>query len=448
MIANTTFDGLFGSAWIAALLLSSIIVTCNRQHKFFTLLSPMAVLVGALFVRLVPAMVLNAGLSADIQSYALIARLVRAGHDVYSGIALSHYPYLPGQLWFSALSLDIQDLLHGAVPFVVLIKLTPVLADAGTAVALMAGLRRRGYARQTAAWVGSLYALNPISILITSYHGQFHGVPVFFCTVAWWLYEERRNRVTAQPFALLGVGLALGAAILSKSWPALLAPAFLITVRRPGAWLLVGVGIIAVPVVATVAYAVVYHVPILRIVEIAVTYQSSAGAWGLGAFTAWLHGRAHLLSVSSEAVIAHVSQIVVIAGAVFLPLRHRDWPMARTILVVILCFFTASTNFNTQYLMWVVPSGLLLLVYERAVVPVMTFMIVATLALAVTYMGAGWIYHVLPSTALIRKGWQVAFYPVYLVGVYWFFQEAFIHQYGWRWLWRTAPLPGGFPEAS
>jgi hypothetical protein len=428
MIATTTFDGQFGTLWVGALLLGSLVVLGTRRHALYGRLPAAAVVGGALVVRLVPAVVLNAGFPGDIQAYALIGRLVRAGHDVYSGAALGHYPYLPGQLWFSALASQGAAVLRGAVPFVVLVKLVPTLADAGIAGTLMAGLRRRGYRRQAACWAGCAYALNPISVLVTAYHGQFHAVPVFCCTVAWWLCEERDGVATTRAAPLVGVGLALGAGILAKSWPALLVPAFLAAARRPRAVALVAAGLFAAPLLGTAAYAVAYHVPVERIATIALGYQSNAGWWGLGALTAWLHGRVHLLPAASMSLSVHLSQALVIVGAVALPLWRRTSVLAPTLVLVLLWFYVFSANFNPQYLMWIMPFSVLTASCERALGPAVAFLVLATAALVETYLGRGGIYSVVPGPAMFHPGWQAAFYAVYLGSAWWLLRQFARHR--------------------
>ncbi|HQF72102.1 MAG TPA: hypothetical protein PLH39_12585, partial [Promineifilum sp.] len=124
---------------------------------------PIILLLAAL-VRLLPALWLPVGAGYDIASFHMVTDALLGGREVYAA-ALGRHPYLPFQMFImggmAALSAAT------GLPFVVAIKLPALLADvaiAGLIYRLVAS--RRG--RDWAAYAALLYALNPVSLLVSA----------------------------------------------------------------------------------------------------------------------------------------------------------------------------------------------------------------------------------------------------------------------------------------
>ena len=99
--------------------------------------SPVAVaglvLLIALVVRLIPAALLPRGAEYDIDSFRRVADTLLKGGTVYdSPLVAGRHPYLPFQLyliWGAGYISSVSPL-----PFVFVVKLAPILADAALAV--------------------------------------------------------------------------------------------------------------------------------------------------------------------------------------------------------------------------------------------------------------------------------------------------------------------------
>ena len=92
-------------------------------------------------------------------------------------VNLPYFPTINGLLWFSgALSSALS------VPFPLAIKLTPILFDSLLAVLIYDLVART--APQTAFRAGLLYATSPVALLITSFHGQWESIALFFLALA------------------------------------------------------------------------------------------------------------------------------------------------------------------------------------------------------------------------------------------------------------------------
>jgi len=133
----------------------------------------------AIVVRLVPALLLSLPRSSlvqwDMDSYHIVARLFLSGRDIY---ASGRYPYLPLQIYSLAAAQWLNS--HAGLPFLPLVKAPMILADAGTAALLWQGAARRGLDRATQARVAVLFALNPLSIVVTALHGPRSCCPFCF----------------------------------------------------------------------------------------------------------------------------------------------------------------------------------------------------------------------------------------------------------------------------
>jgi Gpi18-like mannosyltransferase len=170
----------------------------------------------ALLVRLVPAVLLPRGAEYDIDSFRRVAETLLKGDTVYdSPLVAGRHPYLPFQLY---LIWGAGYLSHvSTLPFVFVVKLAPILADAALTVLIFKIALNSGEALASAFSLSLLYALNPIAILVSAYHGQFDGETVLQLGLAWYFWHF--NGREARRFGCSA--LMLGLAILNKSWPAI-----------------------------------------------------------------------------------------------------------------------------------------------------------------------------------------------------------------------------------
>lgn len=192
-----------------------------QRHPF------LAVGSGAAVARAVPALTLDRGLPFDLSAHWWVGSVALAGRDVYADpLAQNRYPYPPLHMYISALMVWLSGGDAGA--YVIADKLIPAAFGVGTAVALVATARRLGLSPGRALLVGALYAVNPLPVLVTSYHGQFEEIPLFFIVLALYLLIGPRQGLWAAASALL-----LGLAIAYKTWPLLFGPALVIAARGP-----------------------------------------------------------------------------------------------------------------------------------------------------------------------------------------------------------------------
>lgn len=405
-------------------------------------LTPWRVGAVALVARLVPALLLRlpAGtlVQWDITSYQIVARLLLAGRDIYTS---GRYPYLPLQVY----ALAAAEWLHGqtALPFLPLVKAPSILADAATAAILLRAASRRGRSALAAGRVALLFALNPISITITSLHGQFDALPLCFAAGAWALLDADRAGIAGDETAELAggcsrssasdclpaqhrstaplwAGLLVGLGIAEKSWPALLLPALLLL---PRTWRARAVFVAAtlLPIAACLAlYAALMRVSPWHPLFVALSYRAYTGAWGVSLLLeklALIWPRALPLArlFDRHGGLLDLG-ITALAGVV---LVRRDAALA--CLALLLVAFAAASGWGYHWLVWPLPFAAL--AAER---PARLYTLLGALQYLWIYFffgGVAWGFaRFTDSLSILRYTWLLSL-PLWLFVVAWALQS-------------------------
>jgi len=144
----------------------------------------------------------------DVERYERVARhLLDVSWNPYETKRL--YPYPPPWAAFEAGAEQLAR--RGVGSFPVNVKLPVLVADV-LLVALLGAAARKGRASPLAPW---LYAVHPVSLLVGGAHGQFDAIPLLFLLLAVEALARERRDASA---------LALSAAIATKSFPVLALP--------------------------------------------------------------------------------------------------------------------------------------------------------------------------------------------------------------------------------
>ncbi len=285
---------------------------------------------------------------ADVARYERVARhLLDVSRNPYATERL--YPYPPPWAAFEAGALWLAR--HGIGSFPVNVKLPGLAADLAI-VALLGRAAALGLAPAAAPW---LYALHPVSVLVTSAHGQFDSIPLAFLLLSVLLAERGRGAASA---------LALGAGIATKSFPVLALPFLAFANRRTWRHALGYTALALVPGALLLLPFALADLEALR--------RELFGYGGIADFgwAAVVRGLTWLSSGElprSEArfwpVAALVSKAIFLAawGALAVAVARRRLALdpARAALAVLLAFAALYGLQSAQYLLWVVPLALL-----------------------------------------------------------------------------------------
>jgi uncharacterized membrane protein len=240
---------------------------------------------------------------------------------------------------------------RGVGSFPVDVKLPVALADLLIVAALVVA-GRAGRAPPTAAWI---YAGHPVSVLVTGFHGQFDAVALLFVVLALGALARGRRDASA---------LSLAAAIGTKSFPVLLLP-FLAFAggaswRRAARYALLALG----PVILLLLPFAIADPGALRRELLAYSGVADFGWAGLVRGLTWLATGELLRSEAQFWPLASLVSKVLFLGAwsgLFVAV-HRGgmiFTPERACLAVFLTFHVLYGSLSAQYLLWVVPLGVL-----------------------------------------------------------------------------------------
>lgn len=266
-----------------------------------------------------------------IASYGLL--------DTYRSMPLFNHPPLMG--WYAALC---QLFANGTgIPFPWCFKIPIVIVDC-VAVWLIA----RHWGASRGKWAGlvaaAVFSLNPVSVLVTSYHGNTDSLCAVFGLCAVVLYDRGRPGLA---------GLMLGAAINVKLIAALWVPGLLLlcTSWRQTWWFLLALAATGLP----------FLVPLIGAFDAfsrnAIEYNSLVDSWGVNLVPLFFRAQFPELAEWIIGDYRSFGRYVILGGVALLAIggRWKKWNSATTATMALALFLLLTPGFGVQYLVWVVP---------------------------------------------------------------------------------------------
>mgnify|MGYP001591659917 FL=1 len=284
------------------------------------------VLVFGLIIRLICLYLFRNVSNYDLQSYLQIGELTLKGINIYPNVANLHHPYLPFFLYVEAFAFWLGQ---SRIIIIIIIKFINIILDLG--ILYLVYLLSKKNLKTT-----FLYAINPVTILITTLHGQFDVIPIFFALLAIYLIQKKKELASILSFSF---------AILTKTWPVL----FLIPIaQRIKSKSLLPL-IIIFPVVFMFIYVYLFKSSLLSIGETLLSYQGLWGIWGI-----WnLLGKQRIL-------IQKLSTLIFLSCFFSYSWFNKERNIIKNILNLLFFFFIFTTNFSIQYFAWIIPFLIIL----------------------------------------------------------------------------------------
>lgn len=216
-------------------------------------------------------------------------------------------------------------------------KLVPVLADLWS-VAILGRLATAG----RGARARILYALSPLSLLVTCWHGQVEPVGVSLGLTALVLAQRQRGG---------WAGTFLGLAAASKTWPVLFVFGVLRDLRpRERLPSLAAAG--AVLAAFLLSTAVLLGDQLGEAVHLMAGYRSFIGTWGWSGTLNALHLVGAGYTGPEVDPYQKVGSLLLAATLLLVVLCTRRLAGPDLVLVVMLAFLATTAGFGTQYLLW------------------------------------------------------------------------------------------------
>ncbi len=299
----------------------------------------------ALVLRLFVA-ILSPG-TDDVQNFIRTARLTQQGLVVYQ--YHEAYPYPPLYAWVLAGTLNFTDRIGLEPGFSV--RLPAILADSIIAVIVFQIASHLN--PKVAPKIGWLYAFNPITIMITSHHGQFDPLAYLMAILAVWSYQITSNHYLSA--LLLGLGGAL------KVSPLFLAPTWLPSLSRTSQRFFF-VLLTLLPFALALLIGVVMAPQ--QFIENVLGYRIVAeGGWGYNFITLLIEHIARWFRMEVILALAwrirSLHQHILIAGILLTAwLVRREDILKRTFLIQISVQLFAG-RWGHEYTAWIVPLAIL-----------------------------------------------------------------------------------------
>ena len=179
---------------------------------------------GVLFSLLIRTFfVLNGSEVGDIHTLQEMGEITLKGQNPY--LLLNYNSYPPLALYLEIITLKLSYFFN--IPFYILIKIWPNLADFLTSLIIFKFLIKKGVDHFSASIWSLVFLLNPISILISSAHGQIDSIPNLLVIIAAVILQLKVSKKTIYTSALL-----LGLASSIKPNPLVLLPIFFVFIYK------------------------------------------------------------------------------------------------------------------------------------------------------------------------------------------------------------------------
>ena len=259
----------------------------------------------------------------DLSSYSKIGDLTLKGINIYPIPALTNHPYLPFYLYLEALAVYLSRFNINLNFF---LKFTNIFFD--TAITYLVYIFTNKNLKSSL-----IYALNPVTILVTSFHGQFDSMPIFFLLLSIFLMKTKRELFSIFVYSF---------SILTKTWPLLFAFIFWKKLKIKFNILYIFI----FPIISVILYSCLFHAPFEQIISTLAKYQGLYGIWGVTQFLSFFN---HRYLVQKLAAL-----IFFISFTVF-NLRINNKNVFQNFLFALLFFFSFTSGFSIQYLSWIVP---------------------------------------------------------------------------------------------
>lgn len=316
------------------------------------------------------------------------------------------YPYLPLQMYWSAIAVTISS--KFSIPFPVVAKTLPVLGDALISVFIYLILSRN-FDKKIGSIGSLLFALNPIPIFVSAFHGQFDSIPIVLVLIS--IYYIIRP---------IPAGLLFGLSILAKSWPVLFLPSLLEQQGKNKNILTFAMSTALIPSVAILFYILLFESSLPNVIKTAISYNHGIGVWGysyLFRIITQIYDQNNLYGWFIQNARFITLGILIV---VWLKFAYNQ-SLPKSLFVITLAFLSFTHAFSIQYLSWLIPFAILDNRIDK-------WLFRYTIA-AFAYMFMA--YHTLILDMKITNimPWKTADHliiltgiPVWLVSIGWFFQ--------------------------
>jgi uncharacterized membrane protein len=273
----------------------------------------------------------------------------------FSGPVFNHPPLTAYYLQFISYLSHQEIFRSSGITFPFLLRLPGIVADFIVVLVLMR-LSQTSKRFRIPTWGLALFAISPVSVMVSGFHGNTDPVVVMFLVLAAYMCLRERP-------ALCGIFFALSCQI--KIVPLLLLPViFFFWLARRGA-LRFAIRFLLLSITMWIQPLVTFPMLFLKNVF---GYSSYWGGWGI---TYWLclTGWAEFTRVSfynltlAQNLVVLLLKLIIVAAVVVIAWRRRYLPghaVIDSIAYAWIVFFVFAPGVSVQYMIWLAPFILIL----------------------------------------------------------------------------------------
>lgn len=272
----------------------------------------------ALIIRLIGIFVFSNIDNYDLRSYFQVGGMTLRSQNIYPEVAGPHHPYFPFFLYLESLVVFFGQSKFASV---ILMKLIINLFDLGN-VYLVYLLSKKNLKKAL------IYSVNPVSFLISTLHGQFDSIPLFFLLAGIYFIKSS-----------LGT-LVLSLAVMVKTWPILFIIPFFKKLTDKKTILLIFV----FPILSIFIYSFIFSSNVIEIIKTVIGYQSLWGIWGLSLFFSEIRIRWQKLFIGLFLLLFF-----------YLSSKVKSNNLVKLLFFLLYFFLVFTPSFSIQYFSWFMP---------------------------------------------------------------------------------------------
>ena len=285
----------------------------------------------------------------DVSAWEQFSTYWRQGMSPYD--ATHRWSYSP--VWFWVLSACSEFARSWGLPFTFVIKWPLILTDAVITSVLFLAAQKRGFSVKESLFAAAIYALNPVSIILSGYGAQFDNTAIAFTLLCWYWGTHSKNKNYFVGLLLFSLG------VLMKHFTLILAPIF--AFKEKG--FLKRACYFAVPPALFAALLLPYFTNGQEsIVHQVLGYNLNAGYWG------WSGIICRVFLFFTEIDLTRMSwfywldffNLALYAGILLMTYWWvKKYDTLDLILLVFLVFYVFTTQIAPQYTVWILPFAAL-----------------------------------------------------------------------------------------
>lgn len=283
--------------------------------------------------------------SYDTEAWLILSKIINCGYRLHTSI---RYPYPPFWEIFLTILYPLEKIVN--IPFYYLIKILPVFTDGLIVIMVYLLSLQQNINKKSALFRCLLYTISTVSILITSFHGQFDSITILFVLIAIY-YLQLNNK-----YDLLISSFFLGMSAVTKPWTVILIPLFLFKIQSIRNKMVYLFSTVSILLLSLIPYLITDYKPFIRDVFL----YSSTRDFGLAVVLDYfsINNIKYLGDINTFLIAnSYISKLGLISGLFvnYFWIFKKKASLVNSIVITLLVFYSLSTGVGAQYLYWIIP---------------------------------------------------------------------------------------------